>query len=752
MRNKLVYGTWVFEDVKISSGTIGQETSLPSSALAIDTFEAEVKCPWPSIQIFTQNAPVEYFHRGKKVGVYYVQNITRVAPNLYAISAISTLGLVAQHDHHGGIYTGQTVQEVVADICGNIPFYVKSNLQNIQLYGWLPIKNARDNLSQVLYAIGASLGTDHNGVLRIQNMWDGLASVIDADRIYQDGADVERDTPVTSVTVLEHQYIPGTEQKELFSGTTFQGQRIPFSEPAHDLQAEGFTILESNANYAVVSAGSGTLTGTPYVHTTIEITRPVHAAPVPNEERIEDATLVSLVNSAAVASRMALYYACSDTINLAMVLRQEHPGQVVQVYHPFDKVMVRATLASSQIEMSAVLKASVTALVGFEPPQTGDTEYYDEAVILTGEGDWVPPEGATTGRAVIIGAGAGGASGRMGKVAQPGKSISGSNPTFHDRWQQVTTGTGGEGGEPGEGGAPGKILQVELQLQPGQAIHYKSGTPGKGGVATKDRTTPEADDASQPGTNGTDTTFGPYNSANGAVSTGGYYDPITKQIFGAPGASGVAGGPGGGHDGSDSYYGQLPAPDLVVDGVTYHGGPVNTASPYIAQRTYTAEQTMVRAGGYYGAGGGAAVGEDGQKSTGSPSGSISGGTASNATAIGTGGAGARGADAKAPAAETRIGCGGRGGHGGGGAGADGAAEVHVLLTVGATSDAPVWPKTVTVNQPLSLESRGLGSDGSDGAPGGIIVYYRRAKKVNAGAFVTAKKNFFVDKSGRLFIV
>ena len=186
---------------------------------------------------------------------------------------------------------------------------------------------------------------------------------------------------------------------------------IEFDEPAHTLTAEGFTVLESGANYAVLSAGTGKLTGKSYVHNRRVVTRTVTEGAAKNVEEIADATLVSLVNSSAVAQRMAAYYACREQLTVDVNPAGEHAGHVVSLWNEWDKQQTLACIASRETKISGLLKSRTSALVGFLPPQPETTEYYDERVILTGSGEWTVPEGVTTYTRVLIGGGRGGSSG-----------------------------------------------------------------------------------------------------------------------------------------------------------------------------------------------------------------------------------------------------------------------------------------------------------------------------------------------------
>lgn len=724
MRNKITYLGYTFDAKKIARATIGLEQSLPILTLGIDTFECEVKCPDPTIEDFQQNEPLVYYHREKQVGIYYLQSVERVSPDHYTLSAISTLGLLEQQDFYGGIYTGQTVAEILASICGTIPYVIEEDIQDIKLYGWLGISKARRALQQVLFAIGANLTIDQQGALYIQVLTTKIQATIGRNRIYADGASVEKLPPITGITILEHQYAPGTERKELYDGTTLQGQRITFDGPMSGLTADGFTILESGANYAIVSAGGGKLTGIPYVHTTSEISRAVTDAPVKNEERIEDATLVSLVNSNAVADRVAAYYACRQSIHVSAVIQSERPGQVVEIYHPFNRNLVQATISTSNVEVSGILKAELSALVGFKP-YGGGGETYNHVDIITEEKDFVVPPGVYRIRAVVIQGGSGGSSGLSGSEAQSHRqaSSSTSNSVSQYRWAQA----GGKGGEPGAGGASGKVLVVELDVTPGQVIHAIPGVAGIGGKVGSD---PKSH---YPGTEGTHSTFGEYTSADGSQLPAGWLEIISGQILASPGRSGIKGGNGSGLDEKENI---IPGETITEGSETFLPGESHFTPIQELDAGHWQEGYGSFSGAATGAlGGGPAYGANGEDGrlayakNNSGDSDIVWGQKLSSTSYSAwksppnvivqylrwGGAGA---DAKPFPAATHIGQGGPGGNGGGGQGAPSSGRLrHAFEDGPSASNLWFWG-------PFARDLRlGMGSDGSDGGPGGILVYY-----------------------------
>lgn len=717
--------------IQVPSGTLYEVKELKSDSLEANSLSITVTSSDTSILKYKKNDKVEYFRDGKRKGIFYLQSVKRVGPNDYTLYGLSTLGRLLQMKHVGGIYTGESVATVVQEICGSVPVTVETVYAKIALYGYLPYADgvttsARDNLVQVLFAIGAWLGTDESGVLRVEKLWDGTASTIGANRISSQNCNVEYLDPISAVEVVEHGYIPDTKEVTLFNGTAQANDLIVFSEPIHDLSATGFTILESGTNYAILSAGTGTLTGKGYLHSTRVIQRPVSVGAEENVLFVDGATLVSLVNSAAVTDRLVSYYKHREQINGIVDVSQEQVGHVVNLYHPWDKTLVSACLSEREVSISGILEANTKALVGFLPPQPESSEYFDERIILTGSGEWTVPEGVTSYTRVLIGGGQGGASGLKGgdPPAQVKTSESSHLTDNSDRYVGMLWTEGGAGGEAGLGGMGGKILIETIQnAVPGTKVPYSCGIGGAGGIYSAD--------SSVNGSEGTATTMGGSSSNSGSHSENGYTDPTTGEGFSLKGDTGIAGSKGHGKVKEGNSYVDKPSPTITYNGVTYTQG-ANGGESEASNGGYKHEPYHAM-GWYYdqALGGGPAAG-----SNGSAGGNGSGYIYSNGARVTTG-RGGKGGDAVAPAKETTgRGKGGKGGNGGGGGG-----------SAGRGSSWQRWPNEgYTVNQ-ANLDASsggsnggGKGSDGGQGGDGCIILYYRKSKPLSAG--------WFKDKSGK----
>lgn len=750
--NQIVYGQWTFTDTQIHSANIYLSTSLMSDSLEANTFTADVDCTDRSIIDFERNAPLVYSHKGVQVGIFYVQDIVRIGPTTYTISATSAIGLLIEGLHYGGIYSGETVEEILPGICGSVPYEVKTNLRDTALYGWLPVASPRDNLSQVLFAIGATVKTDLNGILRIESLWNGLSGNVGEDKLYR-GQSVEYGAKVTQVVVTEHQYTEGSEEAELFTGTTQQGDIITFDEPMHSLVASGFSVTESGANYAIVTAGTGTLTGKKYIHNTRQVTRTVD--PYTNSENVKsvtEATLVSLVNSVAVAERLVNYYKCQETINGDIVLDQQATGDVVTTYHPYDLETVQSCIESLEINASNTLRATAVQLVGYKPLQIEQVVTYDEHELLTGSGSWTVPEGVTEIRVILIAGGQAGYNGEAGEDCPAGSHIihmDDDEQTIRVSAGQSSSGSvnasytldggaSGQGGEGGEAGVAGNVLQTTLEVTPGDTISYSCGIGGASNGAL-----------------GGPTIFGDLTSADGGVLPSGYTDLVTGITYALSGVAGEAGG-NGGSNGSEGE-----SVEGANGGKGYSSGG-NDYSP--SGRDYSGDLSITWScnlsytdGGAGGGGpGGSSGGVNGSDGGDAVRGSFRyGGDENHASAerlaceSGSGGNGANGPDGET------YGSAGSGGAGGGGAGAIGSGSVSAQQQSSVQntgSSDGTWNITAEVRMyPRRGGNGGSGGIGGAGKEGCIILYYGVAHKVRTGAIIGSDNLIRLGKYGRLMV-
>ena len=750
-RNKIVYRGTTYD--RLAAGTVYLSKSLLGDELEPNTLSVTVETESKARLSYEIDDPVTYFYQDNKRGTFYLQSVTQVAWNKYDLYATSAIGLLLKRVHRGGIYSGTSAESLLSSICGPIPFRMQTRFSSSKLYGWLPYvkppaSSARDNFMKVLFALGATVTEDLDGALKIEELWDGVSGDAQKNRMGQ-GASVIREGKVTSVSLIEHQWVQGGDQTDLFEGTAAQGTEIVFDEPMYNLTASGFSILERGANYAKLSAGSGTLRGTAYVHNTRLIETKILNSSTENVISVEDQTLISLVNSSGAAKRLANYYKCLETIDAPLVYNLENPGELLTTYHPFDKTNVSACIKTEEITMSNKLKSQSTLLVGFTPIRQEGSESYEYHVVLTGSGTFTFPEGTTSARAVLIGAGGAGFDGSPGgdstetwedeeiKTTRINLTAPTTSASDSSNVSNRGAGTPGNGGAGGAAGTPGKVYEVTFSPSSGSRISYACGVKGTSNGAL-----------------GGATTFGSYSSNSGSTSSAGYTDIISGITYAKSGDSGADGGKGGSGADGESVGG-------VSGGKQEPSGSATRSDSDTQRRSNISMDIDATANFSLGASGGGGAGGNSGNNLGTPGGDAEVGSVRLSITTGyinafvypnkggTGGDGADGADASV------YGCSGSGAGGGGGAGGDSSASSNV------SAQYYVYNITIETRTDFAINNNaggaavrkgGAGGKGGAGADGCIILYYGVTTPIQDGQLKDKNGLMLLDKYGRRLIV
>ena len=475
---------------------------------------------------YVKNSPGLLYYGNDLLVKHYLHQVNRRSRHEYEMVFYSAVWLLDQSEHVGGLYSGETAEEVISDILGNVvSFTIDDTIKEIPIYGYLPYDKRRNNLMKVLMAIGAALKNASDGSLRITQLSDVVTGVFDEERVYLGGT-VSETPPATAVQVTEHNYLPSEEEVTLFDGSTVGTETVIFTEPYHDITIDNGTIVSSGVNYCTFSAtGHVTLTGKRYNHVTRIVT--VGDAPAGTESdtvrRVTDNTLLTPSNAIYVAEKLYDYLTKSQIIRQDVIVGAERPGDVVQVIDPYTRELVEACIKSMSISFgNDVLKATCEFLVGYKPP--GATAGFEHYALLTGTGEWTVPEGVTKIRVIAV---------------EPGSS---GNPGGNG--QNGTTFSSGAGGAAGIGGAGGKILEIDLSVTPLSVKKYACGEH---------------------------TVFDGISAETGRSYPYGYTEPKTGLILGKKGLDGVPGGRG------------MPGGDPVTNpktGITYNPGA--SGNPYTA--------------------------------------------------------------------------------------------------------------------------------------------------------------------------
>lgn len=557
----------------------------------------------------TDGVVMECVSNGSTVVRHFFDSYKQTGKNKYTLYGLSVIGVLASKKHYGGMYTNTPIATVLADILSGYNYSVDASVADLTITGYLPISTKRDNLQQVLFAIGATISTNADGSLQIYSMSNVVTSTLNKSKCFMDG-NVQLSNPVTGVQLTEHNYFEASDVVTLYDSGIYGTETIEFSEPYHSLEISGATLVESGVNYAIISGnGAAVLTGKKYTH----VTRVVTAANSKsgNVKQVDSAYLANPAVAQSLADRVFGYLKNNVTISQDILFEQERAGDVVSIIDPYTDKMVTACTKELDISLSELQRASGKFLVGFVPQ--GSISGYQNYVLLTGSGSWTVPDGVSIIRVILVGAGSGGDGGENGTAGESGYADTVNNAT------DVHGGAGGTGGKAGNAGSGGRIFEVSVSVTSGATLSYACGTGGTGGSANGGK-----------GTSGGATTLGQLSSDSGRVYADGYKEVKTELTFGQSGATGLDGGNGGA--GSDDAGVGAKGQDGSSTG-SYSGGKG-------AEGYETSSGPDGRNINYYGGGGGSGAvnGSNGTDADGANGAAgVNGTSGSNATNYGQGG-------------------------------------------------------------------------------------------------------------------
>lgn len=620
------------------------------------------------------------------VGTFYVQTVRRVDRSVYHFEATSAIGMTTYYGHNGGLYNGETVGTIVADIMGDLPYTIDADLAAVTVTGHLPkVQAARDNLRALLFMAGGSVKKNPDGTVNFGYIGSGAAKTIQDVNLNVGGSIVTLE-PATRVEVTSHEFhaLPGDETVTLYDntgGVAADHLVVDFTDPCHDLVAAGLTVHESGANYAVVT-GIGTLTGQKYTHVTSIYAIDTGVKASPNIIQVGDNWLINPGNVANVAKRIKGYYSIAKEVSYTMRVNTERPGDKVTFKDPWGDQQT-GYIKDMNVSLSKRLNAVSTIALNWTPGPFGDSysayRIFRQADIVNGRLNF-PAEMVGAQALVVLLSGAGG--GQAGYDGEDGHYLT-LSPVGTYAGSPVN---GGQGGAPGAPGERGRIYSFYVNSLPSYYDGAAIGAGGAGGASNGALGSP-----------GGDTTLDTYSTAGGSHLIDDYTNFIDGTSYAyqnVAGEAGAAGGIGSGFTTINLDTSTNGENHVCEDGTVYYGGAYVNGMYW---RDSPATYNVAGVGG-----GGAAHGADGNVGLG-------GDRALERWRV----VGGAGADAVAPtqAAETQA---GHGGHGGGGGG-------------GATGGYISYSGSSSISTDRGTGGAGgLGSAGGQGGDGLIIAYYNPA--------------------------
>ena len=375
-------------DGALLEGSFYNETSLLEDELSVDTMKIRVRSINTSYPLhnFIYGSQVTFYKDDVLYGKYYLVSIERQTKNEYILNVQSSIGLLDDTMHYGGIYSGEYASAIIKDIIGGKIAYTEHNIfSKIKVYGWLPVATRRENLKQLLFAVGGCV-KKKNGDVYFTTLTVDTPKTIPESKVYDTGK-ITYDSPASRIEVVEHQFskVDSAPSEEIYSGeiigssfvtpkgySVSDAALVTWDKPYHSLTFSGCTLLnnEMGVNYAVVSSsGSATISGKPYIHSKMIVSR--------NKEnyqgkekvaKVENATLVTLANSNSVAEKVMAYYDSPCTLSGAIVMDGEKPLDNITMPNQFEEENTGMIKSIEGTLGKQITKGELELRIGYNPP------------------------------------------------------------------------------------------------------------------------------------------------------------------------------------------------------------------------------------------------------------------------------------------------------------------------------------------------------------------------------------------------
>lgn len=331
-----------FEESNTLSAQVHTTFPLTGELIEYDTLDLQVLYDSTHGYFFQRRQPIVFFGAdGTQRQTFYVHQgeTVETASGLQTAytAKISAYDVIESMEDTflGGMYENVPVQALLKEIMGSVSYTVQG-ADGITLTGHIPITTRRKALA--LVCRGCNLRVYRGASIVIQPLEKTGDSVYDRQNIV-DAPTVDVRSEIVTLTLQEHNYSKGTEEKELYHWYISKTYpvTITWSDPVHTLKAYEVTGVDENgndivsetestavtfdkvnANYCIVTNTSDNkivLRGQLYVDSTVDHTSsesPSQAYDSVSTVTIDDQTILS--DASAVLNMLYSIYTRSATV------------------------------------------------------------------------------------------------------------------------------------------------------------------------------------------------------------------------------------------------------------------------------------------------------------------------------------------------------------------------------------------------------------------------------------------------------
>ena len=329
-----------FPDDELLQTDCIQEINAISETISINTLSFTVRTRSNIPFDLQKKQRLGLYFNNELIGSFYLKNGSRKNKTDYYMDSHDAIGVLDGNEYHGGIYTGQLVPNVIAEIFEgeDFTYYVDDVYQSTSLYGYIPYTTKRNALQHIAFAIGAIVDTSNTDGVSIYPQQTDVTGYFNDSNTFE-GMTLEHSDIVTGIRLAVHSYHESQEEAELYNDMLSGTAEIIFAEPYHGLSVSGGTIIKHGHNYAVVSGSGGNvkLIGKKYNHLTNQMVKENPDIVFnKNIKEVKDATLIHAGNAVQALERIYAYYQRAESVVGDVLLENKVIGQVVEADTGYD--------------------------------------------------------------------------------------------------------------------------------------------------------------------------------------------------------------------------------------------------------------------------------------------------------------------------------------------------------------------------------------------------------------------------------
>lgn len=317
-----------------------QEINPISESISINTLNFTVRTTSNIPFDLQKKQKLTLYFNGELLGNFYLKNGARKNKTDYHMDSHDAIGVLDGNEFAGGIYTGQTVSDILTQLFEGEDFnyLLDTSFADIPIYGYIPYTTKRNALVYICFAIGAIADTSNYDGIVIYPQPNALSGEFTHDEVFS-GVTLEHSDIVTGIRLTVHSYQKSEEAQELYNDNLNGTAEVIFNEPYHSLVITGGTLGKHGDNFAYITGTGGnvTLTGKRYKHLTSSLLKENPDIVFnKNIREVTDATLVHSGNAQEVLDRVYEYYQRAENVIGDVLVNDKKLGQEVRIDTDYD--------------------------------------------------------------------------------------------------------------------------------------------------------------------------------------------------------------------------------------------------------------------------------------------------------------------------------------------------------------------------------------------------------------------------------